>query len=247
MSVSYMDYKLNIDYHTHTVHSHGKGTIEDNVRNAAEKGLSGIGISDHGPGHLLYGLKKANLQKMREEIEALRKRYEGMAIHFSVEANIIGTGKCLELGDFVPGDFDFMIAGYHYGARGGYGFRNFIYKFLNLKPREKSLQMKRNTDMIIKAIYENPIKILTHPGDKGPFDLLEIAKACAGRGTYLEISDRHEYLSLEAIRQTAETDVKYVVNSDAHSPEKVGSCDRGIKRALEAGLDMKRIVNIEKI
>lgn len=41
----------------------------------------------------------------------------------------------------------------------------------------------KNTEMTVKAIYENEIKILTHPCDKGPFDIAEIAKACAERGT----------------------------------------------------------------
>ena len=246
MAESYMNYKLKIDYHTHTIYSHGKGTIEDNARAAREKGLLGLGITDHGPGHLLYGLNAQKIKNMRMDIDKLKEDVRNPEIYLSIEANIIGTGKCLEFGDVDPGDFDFIIAGYHYGARGGYGFRNFIHKFLKLKPREQSRQMIRNTDMIIKAVYENQIKILTHPGDKGPFDLFEIAKACAEKGTLLEISDRHEYLSVEGIRQTAATDVKYVVNSDAHTPKEVGSCSRGIKRAVLAGLDIDRIVNLEK-
>ena len=50
-------YRMIYDHHTHTVYSHGKGTIEDNVRVASEKGLSSIAITDHGPGHLTYGIK----------------------------------------------------------------------------------------------------------------------------------------------------------------------------------------------
>ena len=40
------------DYHTHTVYSHGKGTIEDNVKEAISKGIKTIGISDHGYKHM---------------------------------------------------------------------------------------------------------------------------------------------------------------------------------------------------
>lgn len=46
------------DYHTHTIYSHGSGTIEDNVKAAINKGLKEIAICDHGPGHYLYGVKK---------------------------------------------------------------------------------------------------------------------------------------------------------------------------------------------
>ena len=40
------------DYHTHTIYSHGKGTIEDNVKEAISKGIKTIGISDHGYKHM---------------------------------------------------------------------------------------------------------------------------------------------------------------------------------------------------
>ena len=41
------------DYHTHTVYSHGKGTIEENVKVAISKEIKTIGISDHGYKHML--------------------------------------------------------------------------------------------------------------------------------------------------------------------------------------------------
>ena len=40
------DYRLKYDFHTHTVFSHGKGTIEQNVMRAREIGLAAIAISD---------------------------------------------------------------------------------------------------------------------------------------------------------------------------------------------------------
>ena len=48
--------KILADYHTHTIYScgnnenrrHAKGTIEENVLAAIDKGLEVIGISEHG-------------------------------------------------------------------------------------------------------------------------------------------------------------------------------------------------------
>ena len=40
-------YRMVYDHHTHTTYSHGKGSIADNVRVAAAKGLKSIAITDH--------------------------------------------------------------------------------------------------------------------------------------------------------------------------------------------------------
>ena len=239
-----MDYGIKYDYHTHTVFSHGKGSIEDNVRAAVQKGLCGIAISDHGPGHLLYGVERDKIKNMRGEIERLRGVYQNIDIYLAVEANIMDAGNCLDVGKSETGSYDFIIAGYHYGVRGGFCVRNFIccHSPVHLPGRDRL--KSQNTEMAVRAIYENPIKILTHPGDKGPFDITEIAKACAERGTWMEINSGHKHLTVEGIREAAKTDVKFVICSDAHTPERVGSCENGIKRALDAGLDMERIVNI---
>lgn len=43
---------ITADYHTHTNYSHGKGTPEENVLAAIEKGLRRIAISEHAGAHL---------------------------------------------------------------------------------------------------------------------------------------------------------------------------------------------------
>ena len=101
--------------------------------------------------------------------------------------------------------------------------------------------------MILRALYENKIDILTHPGDKGPFDIEDIAKACADTGTLIEINGKHTHLTVEEIKIAARYEVSFVIGSDAHIPEKVGEFKEQLSRALHAGLDPERIVNIERI
>ena len=72
------------DYHTHTIYSHGKGTIEENVKVAISKGIKTIGISDHGYKHMTYGVKVRDIAKMREEIDKLNEKYSEINILISM-------------------------------------------------------------------------------------------------------------------------------------------------------------------
>ena len=60
----------------------------------------------------------------------------------------------------------------------------------------------------------------------------------------MEINAKHPHLSVEEIRIAAKYDVKFVISSDAHVPENVGLYEPQLLRALDAGLDPERIVNI---
>lgn len=238
-------YRMTFDYHTHTIFSHGKSTIEDNVLEAIKKGLKAIAITDHGPGHLTYGVKISDFPIMRKEIDELNEKYPEIDIYLGVEANIVNQGNYLDVSKEQYSWFDFVIAGYHYGIPHGYCVNNWLNN-KGLKLNHKKLMVK-NTSMTIKALHENNIKILTHPGDKGPFDMAALAKACEETDTLMEISTWHPNLTVEEIKIAAKYDVKFIISSDAHTSNRVGSFLGGLKRADEAGLDLDRIVNIEKI
>lgn len=237
-------YTVTADYHTHTVHSHGKGTIRENVLAAREKGLKEIAISDHGPGHLEHGIKRHDIQNMRNIVDELNDEFEDIKVYLSVEANIVDNENGLDVMPEEFDKFDFVIAGYHYGMDNAYCAENWrdFYKGYNSRA-----VMMRNTEMALKAIYENNLKILTHPGDKANFDMRELAKACAETDTMMEISTQHATLSVAQIKVCADYDVKFVISSDAHEPVRVGEYRSGLIRALEAELDTERIVNISKI
>ena len=104
-----------------------------------------------------------------------------------------------------------------------------------------------NTEMTIGAIKNNNIKIITHPGDKGPFDMELIAKACAKYDVLMEINSKHLHLTEEEIRIAAKEDVKFIIGSDAHTPQAVGTYQGSLERAIAAGLEPSRIVNIAEI
>ncbi len=245
-------YRLKADYHTHTRYSrgllfyiHGKGTIEENVEAALSQGLESIGITDHGSGHLCYGMDLKSIPDMRRDVEEAKRRHPEIRVMMGIEANIINTKNGLDLPDDKKSAFDYINAGYHHGVPRGNMIRNPIYSFGHLPSGSTERLRVFNTDMAVRALYENDILILTHPGDKGPFDIRELGRACEARGTWMEINNRHRHMTVEEIRQTMDFDISYVIDSDAHCPAEVGGFECGLQRALEAGLDIARIVNVE--
>ena len=237
-------YRMVYDHHTHTTYSHGTGSILDNARTAHEKGLKSIAITDHGPGNFFYGMKMELIPKMREDIKAAREIYPDVKVFLGVEANTILKVPYLDVKPTEWDRLDIVLAGYHFAVFGS----GMIPNRLGLKSQRLLVQ---NTDMILNALYYsedcgNHIDILTHPGDKGPFDIDNIARACEDTGTFMEINAKHPHLDVEEIKIAAKYDVKFVISSDAHVPENVGVFKPQLERALEAGLDPERIVNIMK-
>ncbi len=236
------------DFHTHTTYSHGKGSIEDNVKVAVKKGLKKIAISDHGPGHLTYGIKRAKIKEMRRDIEAIKDKYPEIEILLGVEANVINRSGALDITDEEKGLFDIVMAGYHYGAFGeepGRQLRlhaeNFV---LNHFGTTTAKLKKENTELMVKAVYENELMAITHPGDKYDVYIEEIAKACAEKNVWMEINNSHPFLTVETIAIAAGYDVSFVIGSDAHVPHKVGNCENAVARLEESGVDPARVVNL---
>ena len=100
------------DYHTHTIFSHGKGRVEDNVRTAKEMGLVQIAITDHGLKHIAFGLKKRKMPKYTQEIKEAREKYLFDVLK-GVEANIISIDGQIDMTDEEMEQFDIILCGYH--------------------------------------------------------------------------------------------------------------------------------------
>ena len=235
------------DYHTHTIYSHGTGTIRDNVEAAIHKGLKEIAICDHGPGHCGYGVKKREIFKMREEIDELNKEFQNINILLGVEANVMDYNGAIDLDEETLKIIDILLLGFHYGVIPK--DINSMFKFYIINQISKVLpfleeKAKRfNTYAIIKAIERYPIDIITHPGSKAKLNIEEVAEAAYKNGTALEINSHHSQLSVENIKIALKTKVNFYINSDAHDPSKVGDFEDGIKRALEVNTPIYRIKN----
>ena len=88
--------RLTADYHTHTVFSHGKGTIYENVKAAADANLKEIGITDHGFAHPAFGLTERKIPKMRALCDNAQSE-TGVKVLLGVESNITGINGVSDL------------------------------------------------------------------------------------------------------------------------------------------------------
>ena len=246
-----MQSRIFFDIHTHTTYSHGKGSIADNAEAASAAGLERLGISDHGPGSFSYGIDMRRVPDMRRDIEACRGKYPDLKIELGVEANIINADGSLDIGREDQKLFDYIIAGYHYsylGKKPLKGIAVVVGGWLSRKGITSSQHARNyNTDFMVNTILANKIDIVSHPGDKLDFDIDAIARACEQTDTIMEINDRHHCLTVDGIKTAMKYDVRFIMSSDAHSPEAVGRVENAWKRVQEAGLDPLRIVNYRRV
>ena len=239
---------LTADYHTHTKFSHGRGTILENSLMAKQKGLQVIAITDHGFSHPAFGLTKKKVPVMRRLCSEAEQQ-TGVKVLLGIESNILGISGKTDLKSKDYDKFDVFLAGIHkfifydklrewYLMLG----REFFVKTFKLKPSNSLI--KRNTEIYINTIKNNPIDILAHPGYGVHANLVEVAKCCRDYGTYFEIDTRKNYLSDEAWQEIADTGVEFVVDSDAHTPQNIGVITNASNIIERVGIPLDKIVNI---
>lgn len=238
------------DYHTHTRHSHGYGTVAENVRAAVARGLSEVAITDHGP-RLRFGLGVRNadeLLRIRDEVDAINAMNPGITVLVGVEANVISCEGELDVPKEILDQLDIVLCGLHPQAitktwRDAVRLTWENTAIARLSNRLYRRAREDNTNALVAAIYRNDIDIITHPGLWLPVDTAALARACAERGTCLEISAGHPYMTVEFVKVAAREGADFAIGSDAHRPERVGELARGIAVAEAAGLPPSRIIN----
>lgn len=233
------------DYHTHTTYSHGKGSILDNATVAKHKGLKEIAITDHGFSHKLFGVKRTQVDNIIVDIDKAQKA-TGVKILFGIEENFTSLDGNIGL---LKRDLDFLNivnVGYHKMAKAN-SFKDFSKLFLpnNLHFYTKS-QIERNTMCVLKSIETQPINIITHLGVGMPVNLEEIAKMAREKNIFIELNGKRISFTRGDIDLLLKHDTKFILNSDAHKPEKVGDVRNGMNYVLKYGIPEKNIVNLGK-
>ena len=213
---------IDYDFHTHTVYSHGTGSIMENALVAKNKGIKLIGITDHGFNHPCYRVKRKYLPQMKEECAGAYGQ-TGVNVLLGIEANIIGISGATDVKKSDYEYLDLYLAGIHrfvkcdkfsdyFKLLGANMFANAF----RVKP-PKSL-VRDCTAAYVNAIKNNPIDIITHVNFCCFADAVEVARCCEDYGTYFEINTKKTHLSDEEWQNVIDkTNVGFVVDSDAHS------------------------------
>ncbi len=240
---------LSSDYHTHTKYSHGKGSVLDNALVAKEKGLKEVGISDHGFAHPAFGLRNRKLPNLKKDCEFATNQ-TGVKVLKGIESNIIGTDGTVDLKAKHYDDFDIFLAGIHklvmfkFKSWFTLGFPDLFNSTFKRQNVSKRL-IKENTKTFINVIKNNPVDIITHINFCCYADAVEVAKVARDYGTYIELNCKKVHLSDEELYAVANTGVKFVIDSDAHTPDRVGEISLIEKTLERVSINKEQIMNID--
>ncbi len=229
--------RLTADFHTHTVHSHGTGSVDDNVEAAISRGLATIGISDHSVAHPLYGIRRRRVGYYLSCIDKAKEKYAGrIEVRAGIELNLTSLDGSADLPE---GVFDTVIMGFHKAA----WCRDFRTMWTFATPGFAG-RADAITKAYIEAMRRYRINIISHPGYGVPVNLKTLAKACADYGVLFEINNKHHDLSPGEVAEAAAAGARFVISSDAHHPEQVGQAQNALALAEKAGLSPHNIVNV---
>ena len=221
--------KIKTDTHTHTLASgHAYSTIEENLRAAKEHGLELVGITDHFSSFFVPSTDFACFGFFINK-KALPEVWHGVRLLFGAEVDIIDlkgnlfghdlyipypnkNGVKLTYEEGILNRLDYLIASVHY------------------KDFAANSTVVENTELYIKALEHENVKILGHIGRSGlEFDIDEVVKAAKSLNKMIEINEA-SFGHGETVRERclkvalacAKYGTKIVVNSDAHSSFEIG-------------------------
>lgn len=239
-----MELKLTADYHTHTFYSDGKGSIEENVESARERGLHTIGITDHGFWHVAHGIRRNQVATMREEIERLKAKYPDMEILLGVEANLINMRGDLDLNTSDLALFDYIIFGVHKFACSLKKPSSVWFTLMNFLCKSDKRRQKV-TDSYILALKKYPVKLVVHPNYATRVDVKRLAETAKELGVWIELNGKRIEMSGSEAKALVDSGVTLVIGSDAHTPDRVGECSIPANFIETHNIPLERIVNIK--
>ncbi|MBU4173453.1 MAG: histidinol-phosphatase HisJ family protein [Actinobacteria bacterium] len=244
------------DYHIHTTMcGHARGSMEELVLEAIEKGFTEIGLSDHLP--LLYtddpylSMAPRELPRYVERVLGLKEKYSGsIDIRLGIEADyhLPTMEERIEMLDAYP--FDYIIGSVHIIGDWIFDDPRYVERY-----REIDLDgfyheyLRAEEDMVTTGLFD----IVGHPdlvkkfGDRASVDLApayrDLLRKIKEAGACYEVNTAglrwpvgEMYPEPSFVHLGAEMGVPVIVGSDSHCPEDIGrDFDTAIALLRQAG------------
>lgn len=237
------------DYHTHTVYTHGKSTIEENVVGAINKGLKQIAITEHSYKHFANPVKRENIKVMREEVDRLNKKYPEIDILLGIECNLLGVNGEIDLTEEEEKMLDLVVLGYHKTFKPTVKnfFKFLVPNTLRFWPVSKK-RIEINTNAYINAMKNHKIDILAHlKYGNCMVDVKKIAEFAATQNTYVELNGKRINLTDEEVFDVINSGAKLIIDSDAHHYSKVGENNHAFNILTRLKITEDKVANLDKL
>lgn len=202
--------KITVDTHTHTLLCrHAFSTITEVIKAAADKGLEGVGLTEHGPGYP-GSVSYAYFNTYRD----IPSDLFGIKVFKGAEANFMDFDGNLDFTDAQLKKLDIVIASCH-------------------KECLPSGTKEQITNMMTKVITNPHVDIIGHPDNPlYPVDIDQIARLAKEHDKALELNNSSpaarpgsEALCREIILAAKRHGTLLSVGSDAHYHLVVGKFD----------------------
>ena len=222
---------LSIDLHVHSIMSgHALNTVNELINMSKSKGMTHIGITDHGPA--MEGAPHEDYFWISDQLTSIKD----IKVFLGIELNILNKHGEVDLNDELLSKQEIVSAGIH------------------LKTPYDEKGVVSNTESLINAIHNPLIKIITHPyRPEFPVDIKKVVEACYQTSTLLEVNNnlfsrnwqlpelKEQYSLL--ITLCKKYDMPVILGSDAHTAEKIGNIDNLHKVQEHIGLCDEIIIN----
>lgn len=183
-----LNYPVLLDIHTHCISSgHGnRDTITDMAREASNRGLKILGLSDHGPGTAGAG----SSSYFRNLHLAERKRF-GVFLLYGVELNILNEKGDVDLEDTLIASLDYAFISLHHPVFQGRSSAKVLDSpGINSSCPDGNIFQDICTNAYINAMKHPGVRFLGHPDDgRFPVDFERLLSACLKYHVYPEINN----------------------------------------------------------
>ena len=98
---------------------------------------------------------------------------------------------------------------------------------------------------MIEVIKKNPVDVITHLNFCSFLDPVEVAKVASDYGTYIELNAKKVHLSDEDLFRVYNTGARFIIDSDAHTPDRVGEISLIENTLKRINFPIDRIDNID--